>query len=449
MPGGGYEVGWTEGDAVPGTAASVLTSAASSSPDLFELFTSTDLKILRATPNCLALTGFHPFEFINISLYDFIHPDDRPALDKQRHRLMAEHSALEISTTRQAQASLYSLGDKDVMRPAAGMKQPYPNENVRVIRNNDTFDWFNIRFHLGGGLGGALARPETFGQIYVVVSVLLLRDHPVTSPGAPTLFSSPNQFFSSPSAISPLSTSPLPNNAPIRIHTGTSSSPTSTLPAFASIAVRMSSESQPMPLTPLQQSPAGNITFDPSSPGFPTGVAGMRTSLPPNTWPNHLHSPFNFINTSNPCQIHPPPHPFFFASLPVSASPHHTPNFAPKPWRPVTSTSPQRRSAPSSNLATPTTMRQSGPSTGPGTVEGEDLAMRAAKLQQENWRMAAGVSGLSVLSSSHQPHPSQSMEERWPIDPNQPPFDAANAHWASQGQRTEHSPDGPMQKRSW
>ena len=450
--------GWSQGDAASGTAtSSTVTSPGSNRMDLFELFVSSDLKILRATPNCLALTGFHPYEFVNISLFDFIHAEDREALEMQRRHLLASQSALGVVTSKESMSTMTTLGDRELMSPALGMQQPYPNANIRMIQSdNNTYTLFNIRFHLGGGLGGNLAQADTYDKIYIVVSMLSMKGHPM--PPDDPLLASPRHFLPSHSAHNSLtsSTSSLPQNATMQIHTGTSSSsPGSTLPSFSSFAARMSAEGHPSPMTPLQQSPPTGLGFEHSSPGFPTGVPSMRPPMPPNTWPEHLDSPFHPINSDSPRQPH--HNPFAFASLPTTAphdQPNYAPQFAPRAWRPIAPVeSPQhRRSAPTLVLATPISsshVRQTGSSTGPGTVEG-DQAMRNVTAQaEEHWRMMAGVSDLNVLSSPHHPTSSQSAPMRWGGDVVQSPFDGSNPPWASPEQRMEHDPHNPAQKRSW
>ncbi len=147
--------------------------------ELFELFTTTEFKILRATPACYPLTGYHPHEYVNISLLEWIHPADRHFLDLERNRLInVPFVAGPLQSNRETQAAITQLSERELLSPAEGMREPYPNQNVRILRSDNSFDWFNVRLHLGGGLGASLWRSETLGKVYLVVSLLLLRPPP-------------------------------------------------------------------------------------------------------------------------------------------------------------------------------------------------------------------------------------------------------------------------------
>ena len=146
--------------------------------ELFELFTTTEFKILRATPASFSLTGYHPHEYVNINLLDWIHPGDRHHLDLERNRLInVPFVAAPLQSNRETQAALTHLSERELLSPAEGMREPYPNQNVRVLRSDHSFDWFNVRLHLGGGLGASLWS-DTLGKVYLVVSLLLLRAPP-------------------------------------------------------------------------------------------------------------------------------------------------------------------------------------------------------------------------------------------------------------------------------
>ncbi|ORX40634.1 hypothetical protein BD324DRAFT_678080 [Kockovaella imperatae] len=148
----------------------------------FELFTTTDFKILRATDPCYHLTGFHPHEFINIPLQELVFPDDWPQM---KHHQMALTNPLDgparLRTSRQAQAALTQLDDLRLRVPAQGMVAPFPNENVRVVRNDGTYALFNVRIHLGGALEGCLRELEQLDSSYFAISLLILRssDSPI------------------------------------------------------------------------------------------------------------------------------------------------------------------------------------------------------------------------------------------------------------------------------
>jgi hypothetical protein len=129
------------------------------------------------TSNSLALTGFHPHEFVNINLSDYVHPSDRYLLELDRKsllELLAPISRGPVISDRDTQASIIQAPDHILLRPIHGMPSEYPNKNVRVLRSDRQFDWFNVRMHLGSGLGASLDHPETIGKNYLCISLLLL-----------------------------------------------------------------------------------------------------------------------------------------------------------------------------------------------------------------------------------------------------------------------------------
>ncbi|KAK4685421.1 hypothetical protein P7C73_g4733, partial [Tremellales sp. Uapishka_1] len=144
-------------------------------PSLFTLFCTTEMKILRATPACYQLTGYHPHEFVNLNLLDWLHPADRHLIDMERNRLTSvPYVTGQLTSHRDTHAAITQRSERELLSPAEGMREPYPNQNVRVLRSDNGFSLYNVRLHLGGGLGASLWRPETLGRIYLVVSCLLV-----------------------------------------------------------------------------------------------------------------------------------------------------------------------------------------------------------------------------------------------------------------------------------
>ncbi|ORY33509.1 hypothetical protein BCR39DRAFT_304495 [Naematelia encephala] len=141
----------------------------SPSPQVFELFTTTDLKIIRVTTACYALTGFHPHEYVNSSLLDWIHPSAKYAVDAARHAL----PALSGGSNRATEAAMIRLANDDLRSPAEGMPEPYPNVDAHILRADGAYRFFNVRLHVGAGLGASLWRPETLEHAYLVISLLL------------------------------------------------------------------------------------------------------------------------------------------------------------------------------------------------------------------------------------------------------------------------------------
>jgi hypothetical protein len=155
----------------------------SSSAPLFTLFTTTELEVLRASPACHALTGYHAHQYANSSLLDWLHPLDRHLIEMERTRLITVpfvHAPLQ--SERDMEAAITRRSESELLSPAEGMGTPFPNQNVRIAHSGNHFSLFNIRLHLGGGLGASLWREETLGRIYLVVSCLLITPHTNTLP---------------------------------------------------------------------------------------------------------------------------------------------------------------------------------------------------------------------------------------------------------------------------
>ncbi|WRT70265.1 uncharacterized protein IL334_007260 [Kwoniella shivajii] len=141
----------------------------------FTLFTTTDFKILRASPVSYHLIGYHPNEFVNLNLLDWIHPQDRHMVDIERTRLLTvPYVESPLRSVEVTQAGITQRTELELLSPAEGMREPYPNKNVRVLHSDNRFSPFNVRLHLGGGLGASLWQPNTLGRVYLVVSFLAI-----------------------------------------------------------------------------------------------------------------------------------------------------------------------------------------------------------------------------------------------------------------------------------
>lgn len=166
-------------------------------PTPFELFCTTDLRIVRASARCQQYTGYQPNQFLGVRLLDFVHPVEKARVEHE-FSMLTTVSFLNspLQTSQEAESLMAHRPDRDLLSPAEGMKEPYPNANVRIIRADNTFAWFNIRLHLGGGLGGSLYQPSSLGSIYIVVSFLYLTHFEEAGRGPylpPTPLSGPQQ----------------------------------------------------------------------------------------------------------------------------------------------------------------------------------------------------------------------------------------------------------------
>lgn len=121
------------------------------------------------------LTGYHQPDFLGNSLLDWVMPQDRPLLDENRMRLLTlpNSTILPASKWELLQNSIPHRSERELVSPAEGMGE-YPNQNVRIVRADQQYNLFNVRLHLGGGLGGSLSHPDTYDRLYLVVSCLLI-----------------------------------------------------------------------------------------------------------------------------------------------------------------------------------------------------------------------------------------------------------------------------------
>lgn len=205
-------------------------------PDLFTVFTTTDLRVLRATHGSSNLIGYHPNDLANMSFLDWVHPSDRHQLDIERLRLLELPQAGGgggggglASSNRDVHAGIHQRTEQELLSPAEGMKDQYPNRNVRLVRSDQQYTLFNIRLHLGGGLGASLFRPETHDRAYLVVSCLLVpNQHPAPPPLLQTRAPSAATTSSSYGPPTPIT--------PMTVGVGVGVGPPGGLPSFSSIA---------------------------------------------------------------------------------------------------------------------------------------------------------------------------------------------------------------------
>ncbi|TYJ53250.1 hypothetical protein B9479_006117 [Cryptococcus floricola] len=255
----------------------------------FTLFTTTDFKILRASPSSFSLTGFHPNDFVNLNLLDWIHPHDKHLIDMERNRLLsvAPYGETSLTSMDVTQAAIAQMSELELLSPAEGMREPYPNKNLRVAHADGGYSPFNVRLHLGGGFGANLWKPATLARVYLVVSFLAIPRPPSYAPAQD--IPPPNRRASQAGPLTPLT--PIP--------TAPSATAPGPLPSFSSIAAGV----EPPPQSrydqpPLQQAyypppppasmprPGSSQSYSPyGRPGVPMPPAGYtssrRTPSPP------------------------------------------------------------------------------------------------------------------------------------------------------------------------
>lgn len=142
---------------------------------LFTLFTTTDLRVMQASTGSWELKGYRQPDFTGHSLLDWVIPADRGLLEEDRLRLLTlpDSTMLPVSKWELLRNSIHHQSEEEMVSPAEGMRE-YPNQNVRMLRSDQQYSLFNIRLHLGGGLGGSLYWPDTCDRLYLVVSCLFV-----------------------------------------------------------------------------------------------------------------------------------------------------------------------------------------------------------------------------------------------------------------------------------
>jgi hypothetical protein len=274
----------------------------------FTLFCSTDLKILRATADCYRFLGFHAHELLNLDLIRWIHPADQHLINQDRDQLLnVSYLPTTPHTSRETHVAIVTANENELKSPAAGMGDPYPNQTVRMFHGDGAFYPFNLRMHLGGGLGGSLWQQDTLGKIYLVVSCL-----PVPPPEA--LQEPPGRR---PSHYAATVAPPPPSGA---------------LPSFSSIAAAADAPggsayhrppSAPGPSGPYYSRPSTS-----SSSPYPPGPAGLSPRAPS---PGG-QGPYSRYNSYPP--PHPPPGPPGYY-MPPSSPYDRRPDTHPDEWRRV------------------------------------------------------------------------------------------------------------------
>jgi hypothetical protein len=227
---------------------------------------------MRVTHESWMLTGYQEPDFVGHSLLDWVNAAERSILDEERIRLLTLNNSTMVpnSNYEYLQQSIQHLSERELVSPAEGMGDRYPNQNVRIIRSNQQFSLFNVRLHLGGGLGGSVFRPESYDRIYLVVSCLYI---------------------------------PEPIPAPL---------PQSRAVSSGTIA---SSYGPPTPITPMTAGPPGGL------PGFSSIAAGVEAPPPAMAQTTrYTAGPYNPYFASRPGSQHQQPPP------PGPAGPYVRPN---------------------------------------------------------------------------------------------------------------------------
>ncbi|CAK9783289.1 hypothetical protein CC85DRAFT_87841 [Cutaneotrichosporon oleaginosum] len=272
----------------------------------FTLFCSTDLKILRATADCYRFLGFHAHELLNLDLLRWIHPADQHLINQDRDQLLnVSYLPTSPHTSRETHVAIVTANEHELKSPAAGMVDPYPNQTVRMFHGDGGLYPFNIRMHLGGGLGGSLWQQETLGRIYLVVSCLPVPSEAVHDPQGRR----PSQY--------PAGAAPPPTAGG--------------LPSFSSIAAAADAPGSSTYHRPLSaHGPGGSYYSRPStssSAPYPPGPTGP--SLSPRAPSPGGPGAYSRYHSYPP----PHPHPGGFYMPPGSSSYDRRPDTHPDEWR--------------------------------------------------------------------------------------------------------------------
>ncbi|BEI82712.1 hypothetical protein CcaverHIS002_0305800 [Cutaneotrichosporon cavernicola] len=248
--------------AQPPASVSAHTIAHPSALGPFTLFCSTDLKILRASADCYEYLGFHPHELLNLDLLRWIHTTDHHLINQIRDQLLnVSYLPTPPHTSRETYVAIVTANEQELKSPAPGMGDPFPHQTVRMFHGDGMIYPFNVRMHLGGGLGGSLWQKDTLGKIYLVVSCLPVPSDSLQDPQGRR----PSHYASAPPAPAP----PPPSGA---------------LPSFSSIAAAADSPGAQTyhrpPSAPGQSGPYYSRPSTSSSTPYPPGHSGLSPRAP-------------------------------------------------------------------------------------------------------------------------------------------------------------------------
>jgi hypothetical protein len=186
-------------------------TAGSDPPNLFTLFTTTDFRIMRVSQGSWGLTGYHQPDFMGHSLLDWVMPVDRGLLEEDRTRLLTLPNSTMVPDSKYEllQNTIHHRSERELVSPAEGMGE-YPNQNVRIVRSDQQYNLFNVRLHVGGGLGGSLYHPDTYDRLYLVVSCLLIPPPPgpPQGPHSRAVSAGTMSSYGPPTPITPMTAGP-------------------------------------------------------------------------------------------------------------------------------------------------------------------------------------------------------------------------------------------------
>ncbi|KAJ1988001.1 hypothetical protein H4R33_002609 [Dimargaris cristalligena] len=135
---------------------------------------SMDYVSLRVTDNCAAILGHTPPEFLERPLTDFLYQDDIPLFLKLRQILLDQ---LGLRSTI-SQLSAHTLQTADFYRmPLTSLmvmaKRSSSTQDRMYFRKPDGggYSLFNVRLHLGGGLGAECNRSDTYPRLYLTCHI--------------------------------------------------------------------------------------------------------------------------------------------------------------------------------------------------------------------------------------------------------------------------------------
>lgn len=179
-------------------------------PNSFTLFTTIDFRILRVSQGSCALTGYRQPDFMGHSLLNWVMPADRGILEEDRMRLLTSPNSTMVPDDKwePLQNSIHHRSERELVSPAEGMGE-YPNQNVRIVRSDQQYTLFNVRLHVGGGLGGSFYHQDTYDRLYLVVSCLLIPSPgPLQGPHSRTVSAGTMSSYDPSTPITPMTAGP-------------------------------------------------------------------------------------------------------------------------------------------------------------------------------------------------------------------------------------------------
>lgn len=154
-----------------GADLSEISGATVTPSPIISLLLSTTLQCARCSVESLSLLGVHPSEFVERSLFDFVHPSESKRLQHLQLSLI-EPFCINPRNVPEDFEIVSKFSSALLLSPAAGTM--FLEDTIRIRQRSGMYDFYSVRLHLGGGFGVKLLQSDTLHRAYIVASLLRL-----------------------------------------------------------------------------------------------------------------------------------------------------------------------------------------------------------------------------------------------------------------------------------